>query len=65
MKVIYVLNIKNDEYENVVENMKVVYEEEMQKLIVEIKEKMNYFKIRIGVVFEYKQKIEVLELYLF
>lgn len=29
MKVIYVLNIKNDEYENVVENMKVVYEEEM------------------------------------
>lgn len=29
MKVIYVLNIKNDEYENVLENMKIVYEEEM------------------------------------
>ena len=63
-KVIYALNTKNDEHENVVENMKVAHEEEMQKLIAETKEKMNYFKTRIGVVSEHKQKIEVLESHL-
>lgn len=63
-KVIYALNTKNDEHENVVENMKVAHEEEMQKLIAETKEKMNYFKTRLGAVTEQKQKIEVLESHL-
>ena len=63
-KVIYALNTKNDEHENVVENIKVAHEEEMQKLIAETKEKMNYFKTRLGAVTEQKQKIEVLESHL-
>lgn len=63
-KVIYALNTKNDEHENVLENMKVTHEEEMQQLIAETKEKMNYFKSRISAVSEQKQKIEVLESHL-
>ena len=63
-KVIYALNTKNDEHENVLENMKVAHEEEMQKLIAETKEKMNYFKTRLGAVSEQKQKIDVLESHL-
>ena len=43
-KVICALNTKNNEHENVVENMKVAYEEEMQELIAETKEKMNHFQ---------------------
>lgn len=63
-KVIYALNTKNDEHENVLENMKVAHEEEMQKLIAETKEKMNYFKTRLGAVSEQRQKIDVLETHL-
>lgn len=63
-KVIYALNTKNDEHENALENMKVTHEEEMQQLIAETKEKMNYFKSRISAVSEQKQKIEVLESHL-
>ena len=63
-KVIYALNTKNDEHENVLENMKVAHEEEMQKLIAETKEKMNYFKTRLGAVSDQKEKIEMLESHL-
>lgn len=63
-KVIYALNTKNDEHENVLENLKVAHEEEMQKLIEETKEKMSYFKTRLSAVSEQKQKIDVLESHL-
>lgn len=63
-KVIYALNTKNDEHENVLENMKTAHEEEMQKLMAETKEKMNYFKTRLGAVSEQRQKIDMLESHL-
>ena len=63
-KVIYALNTKNDEHENVLENMKTAHEEEMQKLMAETKEKMNYLKTRLGAVSEQRQKIDMLESHL-
>lgn len=60
-KVIYALNTKNDEHENVLENLKTAHEEEMQKLMAETKEKMNYFKTKLSAVSEQRQKIDVLE----
>lgn len=63
-KVIYALNTKNDEHENVLENMKTAHEEEMQKLMAETKEKINYFKTRLGAVSEQRQKIDMLESHL-
>lgn len=63
-KVIYALNTKNDEHENVLENVKTAHEEEMQKLMAETKEKMNYFKTRLGAVSEQRQKIDMLESHL-
>ena len=63
-KVIYALNTKNDEHENVLENLKTAHEEEMQKLMEETKERMNYFKTRLGAVSEQRQKIDMLESHL-
>ena len=63
-KVIYALNTKNDEHENVLENLKTAHEEEMQKLMAETKEKMSYFKTRLNAVSEQRQKIDVLESHL-
>lgn len=63
-KVIYALNTKNDEHENVLENMKTAHEEEMQKLMAETKERVNYFKTRLNAVSEQRQKIDMLESHL-
>ena len=63
-KVIYALNTKNDEHENVVENLKTTHEEEMQQLIAETAKKINYFKSRFSAVSEQKQKIDLLESHL-
>lgn len=63
-KVIYTLNTKNDEHENVLENMKTAHEEEMQKLMAETKERVNYFKTRLNAVSEQRQKIDMLESHL-
>ena len=60
-KVIYALNTKNDEHEASLEGLKTVHEEEMQQLITETKEKMNYFKSRLGDLGEQKRKVELLE----
>ncbi|XP_048584473.1 protein FAM184A isoform X2 [Nematostella vectensis] len=60
-KVIYALNTKNDEHESVLDTLKKSHEEEMQQLIAETKNKIEYFKNRLGVVSEQRQKIELLE----
>ena len=63
-KVIYALNTKNDEHENIVEGLKVSHEEEMQQLIAETKEKISYFKSKMSVVTEHKKSLELLESHL-
>lgn len=60
-KVIYALNTKNDEHEASLEGLKIVHEEEMQQLIEETKEKINYFKSRLGDLGEQKRKVHLLE----
>lgn len=63
-KVIYALNTKNDEHESIVENLKTSHEEEVQQLMAETTEKINYFKSKLNVVSEQKQTLELLESHL-
>lgn len=60
-KVIYALNTKSDEHDAGIEGLKLLHEEEMQQLMAETKEKIEYFKSRLGDFGEQKQKVQLLE----
>ena len=60
-KVIYNLNTKNDEHDDIVQSLKEVHEEEMQKLAAETKEKVAHYRQKMELVKEQEQLITRLQ----
>ncbi|XP_006811612.2 protein FAM184A-like [Saccoglossus kowalevskii] len=60
-KVIYALNTKNDEHEQVLQSMKEHHEEDMQQLMVEAKDKIAMYKSKINNDTDQKRRMETLE----
>ncbi|XP_070541260.1 LOW QUALITY PROTEIN: protein FAM184A-like [Ptychodera flava] len=61
-KVIYALNTKNDEHDQIVQSLKDVHEEEMQQLMAETKEKLSLYKSKINSDTDQRRRIETLEM---
>ncbi|XP_069742951.1 protein FAM184A isoform X2 [Narcine bancroftii] len=60
-KVIYALNTKNDEHEAAIETLKEAYEEEIQQIFNETKEKILHYEGKINEEVELRKKIQTLE----
>lgn len=60
-KVIYALNSKNDESENLIANLKAQYEEEKEQLILDTNKKLEEFKSKIVNSSDQSKKISSLE----
>ncbi|KAL3864834.1 hypothetical protein ACJMK2_006484 [Sinanodonta woodiana] len=60
-KVIYALNTKNDEHENVVQCLKEQHEEEIQKILSETKDKIAVYKAKIDGESEVQKRVKSLE----
>ncbi len=60
-QVIYALNTRNDEHEIIIQNVKEQHEEEVQRLITETKNKIEYYKKQIGSELDHKRKVESLQ----
>lgn len=55
------MNTKNDEHEISMQNMRDQHEEEMQKLLVETKDKVTVYRLKINEELDLRRKIERLE----
>jgi ABC-type Fe3+-hydroxamate transport system substrate-binding protein len=60
-QVIYALNSKNDESENLIANLKAQYDDERDQLIVDTNRKLEEFKAKLGNNSEQAKKIVTLE----
>ena len=60
-QVIYALNTKNDEHDAIVQNIKDQHEEQIQTLLAETKEKIEYYKSKFGNSSEQAKEIELLQ----
>jgi len=60
-KVIYALNSKNDESENLIANLKAQYDDERDQLIVETNKKLEEFKAKLNNNGDQAKKIVTLE----
>ncbi|XP_077992383.1 protein FAM184A-like [Glandiceps talaboti] len=60
-KVIYALNTKNDEHEQILQNLKDAHEDEMQQLMAETKDKLSFYKSKINADTDQRRRIETLE----
>jgi hypothetical protein len=61
IKVIYALNSKNDESENLIANLKAQYDEERDQLIVDTSKKLEEFKAKLNNNSDQNKKIVTLE----
>eukprot|EP00062_Callorhinchus_milii_P014336 gi/632963385/ref/XP_007897850.1/ PREDICTED: protein FAM184A isoform X2 [Callorhinchus milii] len=60
-KVIYALNTKNDEHEVAIQTLKEAHEEEIQKILIETREKILQYKSKISEEVEVRKRIQSLE----
>ncbi len=60
-KVIYSLNSKNDDHEEIVEGLKNAHKEELEKVMVESKEKIGHYKQKLELVKEQESLISKLQ----
>uniref|UniRef100_A0A4W3HTF9 Family with sequence similarity 184 member Ab n=1 Tax=Callorhinchus milii TaxID=7868 RepID=A0A4W3HTF9_CALMI len=59
--VIYALNTKNDEHEVAIQTLKEAHEEEIQKILIETREKILQYKSKISEEVEVRKRIQSLE----
>lgn len=60
-KVIYSLNTKNDEHEEIIEGLKTAHQEELQKVTVEYKDKMGHYRQKMELINEQELLINKLQ----
>ena len=60
-KVIYSLNTKNDEHEEIIEGLKTAHQEELQKVMVECRDKMGHYRQKMELIDEQELLISKLQ----
>ena len=60
-KVIFSLNTKNDEHEEIVDGLKTAHQEELQNVMIECKEKIGHYKQKMDLVKEQESLINTLQ----
>ena len=60
-KVIYSLNTKNDEHEEIIEGLKTAHQEELQKVVVEYSDKMGHYRQKMELIDEQELLISKLQ----